>query len=133
MRIFLEISRRLNFTWTLYEPEDSNKWGKKLENGSYSGGVAGDLFDRRSDMGFCFLWLTSPKADDLDFTFPWNSVCNTFLVPRAQPLHQLLAVFYPFTASLWALLAISVVFMSLLQWTFQKIRGLGQYLRERPT
>jgi hypothetical protein len=101
MKIFLEVANHLNFTWRLEEPHEENKWGQKYQNGSWSGGVIGALVEGRADVGFCFLWLVDPQASAVDLTFPWNAVCNTFLVPRSERLKKLSAVFLPFQSTLW--------------------------------
>jgi hypothetical protein len=121
MKIFLEVSRRLNFTWRLEEPPDKNKWGQKYDNGSWSGGIIGALVDGRVDVGFCFLWLVDPQASDIDLTFPWNSVCNTFMVPRPQRLNKLSAIFLPFRSSLWSSLTAATMFTATLLWILTRL------------
>jgi hypothetical protein len=125
MKIFLEVSRRLNFTWRLQEPPETNKWGQKFENGSWSGGVVGALVEGRADVGFCFLWLVDPQAHDIDLTFPWNAVCNTFLVPRPERLNKLSAVFLPFRSSLWATVSVATVFTATLLWILARLSPPG--------
>lgn len=110
MKIFLEVANHLNFTWRLEEPPEENKWGQKYQNGCWSGGVIGALVEGRADVGFCFLWLVDPQASDVDLTFPWNTVCNTFLVPRSERLKQLGAVFLPFESNLWGTIIAATVF-----------------------
>ncbi|PSN46632.1 Ionotropic receptor 103 [Blattella germanica] len=122
LQVFLEVIRRLNFTWKLLEPTDDNKWGWKMENGSWSGGVIGQLVNEETDVGFCFLWMVSPQAEDIDLTFPLSSTCNTFMVPRPRPLKQLLAVFKPFRASLWASVFGALCFISIVTWKFRRFR-----------
>jgi hypothetical protein len=125
MRIFLEVSRRLNFTWKLVEPPEKNKWGQKFENGSWSGGIIGALVDGRADVGFCFLWLVDPQASDIDQTFPWSSVCNTFLVPRPERLKKLSAIFLPFRLSLWSSLTGATIFTATLMWILARLSPQG--------
>jgi hypothetical protein len=125
MKIFLEVSRRLNFTWKLEEPPEKNKWGQKSENGSWSGGIIGALVDGRADVGFCFLWLVDPQASDIDLTFPWNSVCNTFLVPRPERLKKLGAIFLPFRSSLWSSLTAATMFTATLMWILARLSPQG--------
>jgi hypothetical protein len=125
MKIFLEISRRLNFTWRLQEPPETNKWGQKFENGSWSGGILGALVEGRADVGFCLLWLVDSQASDVDLTFPWNAVCNTFLVPRPQRLNKASAVFLPFTLTLWATITAATALTATLQWSLSKLKPAG--------
>jgi hypothetical protein len=121
MKIFLEVSRRLNFTWRLEEPPETNKRGQKFENGSWSGGIVGALVDGRADVGFCFMWLVEPQASDIDLTFPWNSVCNTFLVPRPERLKKLGAILLPFRSSLWSVLAAATMFTASCLWILARL------------
>jgi hypothetical protein len=119
MKIFLEISRRANFTWTLQQPPESNKWGQKIENGSWLGGIMGALVEGRADVAFCHLWLIDSQASEVDLTFPWNAVCNTFLVPRPRRLNQLSAVFLPFASPLWVAIIAATVFTASMLWCLQ--------------
>ncbi|PSN46630.1 Ionotropic receptor 104 [Blattella germanica] len=122
MKIFLEISKRLNFTWRLEEPQELNKWGQKFSNGTWSGGIVGALVKKSVDIGFCCLWLASPQAEDVDLTMPWNILCSTLLVPRPRRLQKLGAVFYPFTTSLWAVLVAATFSISMILWCIQRVR-----------
>ena len=110
MKIFLEVAQHLNFTWRLEEPPEENKWGQKYQNGSWSGGVIGALVEGRADVGFCFLWLVDPQASDVELTFPWSTVCNTFLVPRPERLKNFGAAFLPFKTTLWGMIIGATVF-----------------------
>ena len=111
MLTFLEISKRLNFTWELREPVDENKWGS-LENGTWTGGVFGQLANRTSDVAFCALWITEQQSKYADFTVPWNQVCNTFLVPKPRRKHSWHAVFNSLHGYVWVLVGLSVLFTS---------------------
>jgi hypothetical protein len=124
--MFLEISRRLNFTWRLQQPHERNSWGQKFENGSWSGGIVGALAEGRADVGFCCLWLVDPQASDIDLTFPWNELCNTFLVPRPRRLNQLSAVFLPFALSLWATITLVMLFTATVLWLLPRLRPASQ-------
>ena len=110
MKIFLEVAHQLNFTWRLEEPPEENKWGQKYQNGSWSGGIVGALVEGRADVGFAYLFLVDPQASDVDLTFPWSTVCNTFLVPRAERLKNLGAIFLPFKTTLWVTIIGATVF-----------------------
>jgi hypothetical protein len=126
MRMFLEISRRLNFTWRIQEPPEINKYGQRFENGSWSGGVFGALAEGRADVGLCNLFLIHPRQTVADFTLPWATVCFTFLVPRPHRLNQLRAVFLPFTTSLWvAITAATGLIACVLWWMQRKCSGLN--------
>jgi len=110
MKIFLEVAKQLNFTWRLEEPPEENKWGQKYANGSWSGGIVGALVEGRADVGFGFVWLVDPQASDVDLTFPWSTVCNTFLVPRSRRLKNFGAAFMPFETTLWGMIIGAIVF-----------------------
>jgi hypothetical protein len=66
-----------------------------------------------------------PQASDIDLTFPWNSVCNTFLVPRPERLKKLGAIFFPFTSSLWSSLAAVTIFTATLLWILARLSPQG--------
>ncbi|PNF27559.1 hypothetical protein B7P43_G02869 [Cryptotermes secundus] len=80
MLAFLELSKRLNFTWKLHEP--SGNWGH-FNNGTWSGGLIGGLASGALDVAFCTLWITEEQMTVMDYVVPWNQICNTFLVPRS--------------------------------------------------
>jgi hypothetical protein len=120
MKIFLVISRRLNFTWRLQEPSERNRWGLKFEKASWSGGIIGALVEGRADVGFCSLWMVDPQTSDIDLTFLWITVCVTFLVPRPQHLNQLSAVFLPFTLSLWVAIIAAILLTTSIEWCLQR-------------
>jgi hypothetical protein len=54
----------------------------------------------RADVLFGYLFLVDPQASDVELTFPWNTVCNTFLVPRPERLKNFGAAFLPFKTTL---------------------------------
>ncbi|PSN46628.1 Ionotropic receptor 105 [Blattella germanica] len=122
MKIFLEVSKRLNFTWKIEEPQELNKWGQKFKNGTWSGGIVGALVEKVVDIGFCCLWLTIPQSEDIDLTLPWGIHCNTLLVPRPRRLQKLGALFYPFTKSVWILFIAAIFFVSTTLWCLEKTR-----------
>ena len=125
MKIFLEVANHLNFTWRLEEPPEENKWGQKYRNGSWSGGILGALVEGRADVGFCFLWLVDPQANDVDLMFPWSTVCNTFLVPRPERLKKFGAAFMPFEATLWGTIIGATVFTATWLWILARLRPPG--------
>jgi hypothetical protein len=110
MKIFLEVAQHLNFTWRFEEPPEVNIWEQKCQNGSWSGGVIGALVEGRADVGFGYLFLIDPRASDVDLTFPWSTVCNTFLVPQSERLKDLGAIFLPFKTTLWVMIIGTTVF-----------------------
>jgi hypothetical protein len=116
MKIFLEVAHHLNFTWRLEEPPEENKWGQKYQNGSWSGGVIGALVEGRADVGFGYLFLVDPQASDVYLTFPWSTVCNTFIVPRSERLKNFGAIFLPFKTTLWATIISATVFTATWLW-----------------
>jgi len=59
------------------------------------------LVERRAGVGFDYVFLVDPQASDVDLTFPWSTVCNTFLVPRPEHLKNLGDNFLPFKRTLW--------------------------------
>jgi hypothetical protein len=123
MKMFLEISRRLNFTWRLQEPPETNKWGQKFKNGSWSGGIIGTLQEGRADVGFCCLWLVDSEASQIDLGFPWGSVCNTFLVPEPERLNELRAIFLPFRTWLWVAITTATALTANVLWCLRRYCG----------
>ncbi|PSN46631.1 Ionotropic receptor 107 [Blattella germanica] len=122
MKIFLEVSKKLNFTWKLREPTELNKWGFRERNGTWSGGIKGPLANGTADVGFCCLWLIVPQFQDFDLTFSWDILCNTFVVPRPRRLNNVGAIFRPFENPLWCALML-VTFLT--AFIMQRLQGVS--------
>ncbi|XP_023713689.2 glutamate receptor ionotropic, delta-1 [Cryptotermes secundus] len=110
MLAFLELSKRLNFTWKLHEP--SGNWGH-FNNGTWSGGLIGGLASGALDVAFCTLWITEEQMTVMDYVVPWNQICNTFLVPRSGVTLTWRSVFLTLDGKVWAVLGLSVLATSL--------------------
>jgi hypothetical protein len=110
MLAFLELSKRLNFTWQLHEP--SGNWGH-LNNGTWSGGLFGGFASGALDVAFCTLWIVEEQMTVMDYVVPWNQICNTFLVPRSGVTLTWRSVFLTLDGKVWAVLGLSVLATSM--------------------
>ncbi|PSN46629.1 Ionotropic receptor 108 [Blattella germanica] len=123
MKIFLEVAKRLNFSWKLDEPTDPvNKWGQKSSNGTWSGGYKAALASGKADVGFCCLWLMAEQYEDFDMTIPWDIQCSSFLVPRPRRLSNFGAIFSPFTTTLWVVIIVTAILTLLILHCLQRVR-----------
>jgi hypothetical protein len=110
MLAFLELSKRLNFTWQMHEA--SGNWGQ-LSNGTWIGGLIGGLASGAMDIAFCTLWIVEEQMAIMDYVAPWNQICNTFLVPRPGVTLTWRSVFLTLNPGVWTAVALSVLFTSL--------------------
>ncbi|KAJ4436649.1 hypothetical protein ANN_16780 [Periplaneta americana] len=111
--LFLELARRLGFSWRLdVFPEHSLWWERS--NDSDFGGVALTLASGRADVAFGSLWVALNHEDAVDFSVPWTLQCTTFLVPHTLPAFALFRrLTTPFQGLVWWTLLIVVVVTAL--------------------
>ncbi|PSN37715.1 hypothetical protein C0J52_36908 [Blattella germanica] len=133
MSIFLEIARRLNFTWTLRVfPEYSLWWGHN--NNTDFRGVDVMLATGQADVAFGSLWTSSEHQDSVDFSVPWTLQTTSFLVPRSSTLILgIKRLSTPFQTTVWMLIflciAIVLFFISIFFRGFEKIQQNQIYHR----
>jgi hypothetical protein len=70
------------------------------------------IVERRAGVVFDYEILVDPQESNVDLTFPWSTVCNTFLVPRPERLKNLGDNFLPFKRTLWDTIIGATVFMA---------------------
>jgi hypothetical protein len=121
MLAFLELSKRLNFTWQINESSDN--WGR-FNNGTWTGGLLGGLASRNLDAAFCTLWIVEEQVAVMDYVVPWNQICNTFLVPRQGVTLTWRSILFTLDAAIWGMLGFSIIFTSLALCNLTHLRHL---------
>ncbi|PSN46633.1 Ionotropic receptor 109 [Blattella germanica] len=121
MLAFLELAKRLNFSWNMYEPSDTNKWGTLYKNKTWSGGIFGRLANNSIDIAFCALWVVEEQREISDFTVPWSQLCNTFIVPRPHLKYYWYSIFLSLKPTVWVTFGIFVAATALLLHLFVKL------------
>lgn len=80
MKIFMEIAKVLNFTYKFKELSDMDKWGQRLSNGTYVGGIMAELTHGKSEVGFCSIWVSYYQSLVIDYTVTWGKVCCSEII-----------------------------------------------------
>ncbi|XP_039280810.1 uncharacterized protein LOC111054485 [Nilaparvata lugens] len=119
LAIFNEMRRRLNFTYELAMLiDENNKWGVLLPNGTWSGGIIGNILhsqrlrsrEQRVDIGFCGVWKIDPQSRFVDLTLSLIQEKNCFLVRRLAELKwSWMSPFTEFQPTVW--LCIGAIFL----------------------
>ncbi|KAG8312870.1 hypothetical protein J6590_013207 [Homalodisca vitripennis] len=74
MRTMLELAQRLNFTLRLVRLQGGGKWGERLSDGSWKGGISEALLSGEADIGFCNFWNVLHNYQIADFGPQWAVV-----------------------------------------------------------
>lgn len=106
------LSEILNFTYTFVVPEDFSL-GHELKDGNWTG-LVGMLHRGECDLAFDTLAVTESRTKAIDYSYPYYISSVTFLTKKPRPLTKDMAIFYPFSYTLWMTLAAFVLVFSLL-------------------
>ncbi|XP_072753051.1 uncharacterized protein [Anoplolepis gracilipes] len=113
VKIFLLIAERLNFTWTLRKPQGLYRYGRRVNDTYWSGGVIQLLREKKIDLAFGSIWLTPNHSNFVNMSEPWYQMFMHFLVPRPQPITNFWALTRPFPIECWLLLIMLLIVMSI--------------------
>ncbi|KAL6427163.1 hypothetical protein ACFW04_008664 [Cataglyphis niger] len=113
VKIFLLIAEKLNFTWTLRKPQGTYRYGRRVNNTFWRGGVIQLLREKKIDVAFGSIWLTPNHNKFVNMSEPWHQMFMHFLVPRPQPITNFWALTRPFPIECWLLLIILLIIMSI--------------------
>ncbi|KAJ9593015.1 hypothetical protein L9F63_015313 [Diploptera punctata] len=108
-------------------PRSDNLWGRRLVNGSITG-ITGDVLTGKSDIAFSYM----PKGFDvlesiLESTISYIDSKILWYVPCAKPRQRRESFIRMFSVSLWLLIIIVYMLISLLTW---RIGVSGTYHQE---
>ncbi|RWS30727.1 hypothetical protein B4U80_08658 [Leptotrombidium deliense] len=126
-----ELSRRLNFTYSLYQVEDDVYGSFEQRNGTdypkIWTGLVGDLVYKKADMIVAPLTINPERSSFIDFSKPFKYQGITILEKR-QPRRATLASFLePFENSLWVLVSVAVHFVALALYLLDRFSPFGRY------
>ncbi|KAG8192331.1 hypothetical protein JTE90_002151 [Oedothorax gibbosus] len=109
---FLKIlSKALNFTYELFQPEDK-QWGVKLEDGNWTG-LIGKVHRNETDMSMCAITMTEPRRTAVQFSFPYEIQSLVFATRKPGYLPKVLSFVYPFAPEVWFTILALMVLMPL--------------------
>ncbi|RZF42688.1 hypothetical protein LSTR_LSTR001483 [Laodelphax striatellus] len=92
----------LNFKSYIYMTANSETeaWGKKQLNGSYSG-MLGEIWGGRADIALGNLYYTAYHLDLMDLSVPYATQCLTFLTPESLTDNSWQTLVLPFKFTMW--------------------------------
>ncbi|XP_063590199.1 glutamate receptor ionotropic, delta-1-like [Penaeus indicus] len=108
------LSRALNFTYRLTEPED-RQWGGPQPDGSVTG-MIGQVARHEAHLAINEITITGTREVVVDFTQPYFTESTTLVSRAPAEKNRAFAIFSPFTPLTWSLVALSTVTMGVLVW-----------------
>ena len=106
---FIARSMNMSIVYTAPPPE---MWGKKLENGSWTG-MDGHLTLDRADISVGGVVLSQDEAADLDFTVSHGSLGFNWVVPCAKPFPRWKSVTRVYSLAVWLSIIITILFAAI--------------------
>lgn len=96
-QILKTLAQKMRFKPKLYEPinAESQKWGHKQDNGSFSG-LLGEMVNSGADVALGNLQYTPSHLEMTDLSIPYTSQCWTFLTPEALTDNSWKTLILPF-------------------------------------
>ena len=76
--LVIELSKKLQFTFDVYEVEDKT-WGGKTANNEWNG-IMRDLITNKADLAMTSLKMTKERSEYIDFTVPFMETVEFFFV-----------------------------------------------------
>lgn len=119
IELLYELSRNLNFTFTLTEPEDG-QWGGWV-NETIPTGLAGQMYRKEADMVVAPMASTIDRETVMDFTEPWFQEYTTVMVRLPNPDASKWKLYMsPFKWQVWACIGLSIPFAGIAIWLMTK-------------
>ncbi|EFX84302.1 hypothetical protein DAPPUDRAFT_99799 [Daphnia pulex] len=93
--------------------QPGSKWGNKLDNGEWTG-LIGEVSRGVTTLGVANVFMTVHYIEQVEFSYPYDMSCSTFLTPSPELWPQLYALIKPFDLSIWLATVFSLVIGGLL-------------------
>ncbi|XP_064595286.1 glutamate receptor U1-like [Liolophura sinensis] len=107
-----ELSERLQFRYTVLEPEDA-RYGVQQEDGSWNG-MIGNVIKGDIAMAVGPFAITSTREADVDFTTPfWEDSFGILTLKSQSETGKLFQMMKPFTTHVWVSIAAAMVVVAL--------------------
>lgn len=117
------LSSAMNFTVQYYESSDadSEKWGRKVDTGNYSG-LLGEMEAARADIALGDLHYTMFNLDVMDLSLPYNTECLTFITPeQLSDDTTWKTLILPFSLGMWIGVLLSLCSAGIFFFVFSKV------------
>ncbi|XP_076549044.1 uncharacterized protein LOC117600898 isoform X2 [Osmia lignaria lignaria] len=116
MQLFLIMAEKLNFTWTIRKPKGNYRYGRRINETVWQGGMIEMLRNKQVDMAFGSIWLTYDQHAFINLSEAWYQVYLHFLVPRPRRTTSFWALTRPFSENVWYLLVSAIFLHSIYTW-----------------
>uniref|UniRef100_T1L122 Glutamate [NMDA] receptor subunit 1 n=1 Tax=Tetranychus urticae TaxID=32264 RepID=T1L122_TETUR len=127
----VDLSRRLNFTYTLYQVADGVYGNFEHVNGTNEPkvwtGLVGDLIYKKADMIVAPLTINPERSLFIEFSKPFKYQGITILEKKLPKRAGLASFLQPFEESLWLLVMISVHVVALALYLLDRFSPFGRY------
>lgn len=131
IRIIKEVAAKMDSHVIFSEPTDGLKWGKRTDNGSYTG-VQGDVFYKRTDVAVASLWLTHDSVSGFDLSVPWTRICLTFLTPKPKMISTAYLLCTCFDELTWISTLVSIIAFSTISTVLSRFEHCIDKTKSRP-
>ncbi|KAK3867483.1 hypothetical protein Pcinc_027053 [Petrolisthes cinctipes] len=108
------LTSTLNFSYQLVVPPD-RAWGGPQPDGTVTG-LIGMVARHEANLAICEITITDQRETVVDFTAPYWLESLTLVSRAPRQRDRSLAVFWPFTALVWALIGVATVVMGPVLW-----------------
>jgi hypothetical protein len=105
--LLVEISRVLNFTYTIVNPADG-LWGNIEDNGKWSG-LVNEASSGAVDFVMSSVMIMYSRHQVLDSTIRYDLDFLTFAIPQPRPLPKYMALYQPFRIYVWLAIVMSLI------------------------
>ncbi|XP_044018621.1 glutamate [NMDA] receptor subunit 1 isoform X2 [Aphidius gifuensis] len=127
-----ELSKTINFTYTLALSPDGQFGSYMIKNSSLGGkkewsGLIGELVDERADMIVAPLTISPERAEFIEFSKPFKYQGITILEKKPSRSSTLVSFLQPFSNTLWILVMVSVHVVALVLYLLDRFSPFGRF------
>ncbi|XP_060528776.1 glutamate [NMDA] receptor subunit 1 isoform X2 [Cylas formicarius] len=132
MDLLKELSKKINFTYSLALSPDGQFGNYIIKNTSGSGkkewtGLIGELVGERADMIVAPLTINPERAEFIEFSKPFKYQGITILEKKPSRSSTLVSFLQPFSNTLWILVMVSVHVVALVLYLLDRFSPFGRF------
>ncbi|KAF7271230.1 glutamate ionotropic receptor NMDA type subunit 1 [Rhynchophorus ferrugineus] len=132
MDLLKELSKKINFTYSLALSPDGQFGNYVIKNSSGSGkkewtGLIGELVGERADMIVAPLTINPERAEFIEFSKPFKYQGITILEKKPSRSSTLVSFLQPFSNTLWILVMVSVHVVALVLYLLDRFSPFGRF------
>nr|CAH7750963.1 unnamed protein product [Callosobruchus chinensis] len=132
MDLLKELSKKINFTYSLALSPDGQFGNYVIRNTSGSGrkewtGLIGELVSEKADMIVAPLTINPERAEFIEFSKPFKYQGITILEKKPSRSSTLVSFLQPFSNTLWILVMVSVHVVALVLYLLDRFSPFGRF------